>query len=90
MKNKLSDLNNYLFEELERLMDDEVCKDTESTLREIDRSRAITDVAKTIVAAGHVQLDAIKTAGEWNLKNKQMPDLLASPATENILPETKQ
>ena len=47
MKNTLQDLNNYLFEAIERLEDDEL---TEEELDlEIKRSEAVTKIAGTII-----------------------------------------
>jgi len=62
MQNKLSDLNNYLFAQLERLEDES--QSDESLAKEIDRARAITDIAGKIIDTGNVQLKAIKTAHE--------------------------
>jgi hypothetical protein len=76
MKNKLTDLNNYLFEQLERLMDDEVCNNNESTRNEIEKSKAIVNVSKAIIENSKVELDALKVAHEWNLKGKDMPTML--------------
>jgi|LSQX01.2.fsa_nt_gb hypothetical protein len=45
MKNTLTDLNNYLFETLERLIDDDMTE--ESLKKEITRSQAVTAVACT-------------------------------------------
>lgn len=58
MKNKLSDLNNYLFEELERLNDDETLQNDDNLEKEIKRSKAITQVANTIVQNANVILKA--------------------------------
>ena len=49
MKNNLVDLNNYLFEELERLNDDEALTSEEVLERELKRSKAITEVSAQIV-----------------------------------------
>lgn len=57
VKNKLSDLNNYLFEELERLNDDEFLDETKLK-REIDRSKAITNVSQQIISNANVILKA--------------------------------
>lgn len=50
MKNKLNDLNNYLFESIERLMDDSLSAD--ELEREIQRSNAVQNVAKNIIDNG--------------------------------------
>lgn len=47
MKNTLTDLNNYLFETLERLLDDDMTE--EQMQREIVRSEAVTRVAETVI-----------------------------------------
>ena len=55
MKNKLVDLNNHLFEELERLNDDEL---TDAELeKEIKRSKAMAGIASNIVANAQLALD---------------------------------
>jgi len=58
MKNKLSDLNNYLFEELERLNDDEALNTDEYLEKELKRSKAITNVASQIIQNANVVLKA--------------------------------
>lgn len=57
MKNSLSDLNNYLFEELERLNDDETLVD-DNLERELKRSKAITDVSNQIIQNANILLKA--------------------------------
>lgn len=63
MKNTLSDLNNYLFEQLERLTDDSM--DEETLEREIKRSKAVTDVAGVIVNNGALALKAARYSTEY-------------------------
>lgn len=60
MKNTLSDLNNYLFEAIERLNDDEI--DLE---KEIKRSEAVQKIAKTIIDNGTLALQAKKHMDEY-------------------------
>lgn len=60
MKTSLQDLNNYLFEELERLNDDEELSNEENLEKEIKRSKAITSVAQTIINNANTVLDAQK------------------------------
>lgn len=63
MKNTLTDLNNYLFEELERLQDDSL--NDEQLEKEIRRSEAVQKVAKTIIDNGTLALNAKKHLDEY-------------------------
>lgn len=58
MKNTLADLNNYLFESIERLNDDSLTD--EELDKEIKRSEAVQKVAKTIIDNGSLALQARK------------------------------
>ncbi len=76
MKNKLSDLNNHLFEQLERLNDDELME--ESLEQEIARSKALTTVAQQIINNGNLMLNAQKHKDEYygTRRDGEMPDFL--------------
>lgn len=63
MKNTLTDLNNYLFEQLERLQDDSL--DETGLEKEIQRSEAVQKVAKTIIENGQLALNAKKHLDEY-------------------------
>lgn len=76
MKNTLTDLNNYLFEALERLADDELTED--ELQKEITRSRAVTSVAETIIHNGELSLKAVRHVKEYGLgpDDRKMPPML--------------
>lgn len=57
-KNTLGDLNNILFEELERLNDDSLSG--EELTQEMNRAKAITGVATQVVMNARTVLDAAK------------------------------
>ena len=77
MKNNLQDLNNYLFEELERLNDDEELNNEDVLDKEIKRSKAITNVAQTIINNANLVLNAKKYSDENGLENKDIPKMLS-------------
>ena len=57
MKNKITDLRNHLFETIERLLDSDEPLD-------IDRAKAVADVAQVIVNSAKVEVDYMKATGE--------------------------
>ena len=58
MKNKLTDLNNYLFEQLERLNDDSLSQ--EEMDKELKKADSITKIASIIVKNADTQLKGAK------------------------------
>lgn len=74
MNNKLSDLNNYLFEQLERLNDDENLSD-ENFNKELERSKAITQIGNTIINNAKLALEGKKYIDEMG-NNKAVPLML--------------
>lgn len=65
MKNKLIDLNNHLFAQLERLSDEETQGD--GLKEEIERSKAVAVIAKTIVDNARLALDATKAMNDRSI-----------------------
>lgn len=55
-KNKIDDLRNHLFETLEALKDKDEPMD-------LDRARAIGDVAKVIIESAKVEVDFLRVTG---------------------------
>ncbi len=73
MKNKLVDLNNHLFEELERLNDEELRG--EELEEERKRAKSIANIAQTIINNGELALKAVKHYDEFGNKG-DMPEIL--------------
>ena len=72
MKNTIADLNNYLFEQIERLNDDELTD--EQLEKEIRRSDAVGKIAKTIIDNGALSLQARKHFDDYgNGSNIEIP-----------------
>jgi len=80
MKNKLADLNNHLFVQLERLNDEDL--KPEDLEKKIKRSLAISKTAQTIINGARLELDAILGAAEWN--KKTYPALLGHKGLPEI------
>lgn len=67
MKNKLSDLNNHLFEAMERLNNEDLTD--EELEKEIKRSKAMEGIAKTIIESGNLALQARKHLEQCGVEN---------------------
>ena len=74
MRNTLGDLNNHLFEQLERLNDIEL--KGEALQEEINRARAVNDVAARIIANGSLVLQAKKLSDDRNSIDTIIPKML--------------
>lgn len=72
MNNNLNALNNYLFESIERLVDDELTDD--ELQREIRRADAVKGVAATIIENGKLALSVKKHLDEYGVgENYALP-----------------
>ena len=58
MKNKLSDLNNHLFAQLERLSEEDLT--AEQIEQEVDRAKAIVGVSDQIISTAALQFKAVE------------------------------
>ena len=75
IKNKLGDLNNHLFAQLERLNDEKL--KGEELKEELMRANAITNVAKEIISNGNLMLQATKLQVETLGRSQtNMPKML--------------
>ena len=71
MKNNLNSLNDYLFEELERLNDDEELNLEGNLDKELKRAKAITGISTAIVNNARLVLDVKKFADEVGINNEK-------------------
>lgn len=74
MRNKLVDLNNHLFEQLEKLSDDEL--KGEELREEINRSKQIENIAKQVINNGRLVLDTQKFVDDRNDIDNRVPNML--------------
>jgi len=74
MKNKLTDLNNHLFEQLERLNNDELTGD--ELKNEISRAKAMADVGQQIINSANTSLDAMKLLARGEVRREDLPLLI--------------
>lgn len=73
-KNTLNDLNNHLFAQLERLGDEDLIGD--ELKEELERSRAISDIARNVVSNGNLILQAHKFKDTKVDSNNSLPEIL--------------
>lgn len=81
MKNNLADLNNILFEELERLNDDTGDIDQ---AKEVVRAKSIAAVSAQVIEIGRLQLEAIKVQEEFGLNRSEMTQLLVNKDNKDV------
>lgn len=74
MRNSLTDLNNHLFHQLERLMDDD--SKGEVLEEELKRTKGVTDVASKIIGNAELVLEAAKFGDERMDIDKDFPKML--------------
>lgn len=77
MKNKISDLNNHLFAQLERLGDEDL--KGEALEAECKRAEAIAEISEQLIRSANVSLNAAKLVGEYGASVRQGLPLLESP-----------
>lgn len=76
MRNTLTDLNNYLFEQLERLNDDSL--DQEQLERELRKTDSIVKVSEKIIQNGELAFKTMQHMDSYgyNTKDRFVPPML--------------
>jgi len=80
MKNRLSDLNNHLFAQLERLADENLS--AEAIESEVKRSSAIVDLADKIVDNARLTLAACELVAKHGDRFMKHLPMITGPETE--------
>lgn len=80
MNNKLIDLNNHLFAQLERLSDEDTTG--EKLTEEIGRSKAVTGVAGQIIGNAKLALEAQKALSDGLIRGN-LPKMLRMETDEH-------
>lgn len=81
MKNKLMDLNNHLFAQMERLSDEDLTSD--QLKHEIERTKALRAISTEIISNAKLSLDAFKAVNTGTVKGA--PKMLGMDAAAGEL-----
>ena len=73
-RNKLIDLNNLLFEQLERLSDEDLTP--EELEKELQRTKGMCAIGKTIIDNAAIALEAQKHIDEYEINKQDRTDML--------------
>lgn len=76
MKNKIKDLNDHLFLQMERLNDEELSG--EKLKQEIDRGKAMAQIATQIVNSAKIMVDTMKLAAHGSVKDTHVKNFLGA------------
>lgn len=71
-RNKMTDLNDHLFAQLERLGEEEIS--TEELDKEVTRAKAITGIASQLIKSNKLTLDAMRLVANGSVGPSDMPD----------------
>lgn len=74
MKNRLIDLNNHLFSQMERLSDEDLTGD--KLREEVERSKSMGTIAQNIIANGRLALNAKIAVHDRLLDGVALPKML--------------
>ena len=77
-KNKLKDLNNHLFAQLERLSDEDYSEEKIET--EIKRAKAISGLASEVLKIAKLSLDVTKMVSSGQCFPDKLPEMIGEPS----------
>ena len=86
----LQDLNQILFDQVEKLMIDDNFNDDNGKFdkklldAELSKTETIINLSKQIIEVSSIQLNAVKVAAEWNYKKADMPTVLGISASKEV------
>lgn len=89
MGNALSDLNNILFSQVQRLANGENLN-PEDMKKEIEKAKAIEGLSKQIISNAKLQLDAVKFSNTSRTAARQMPDVLQNKNANKLIENKNQ
>lgn len=89
MGNALSDLNNILFSQIQRLANGENLN-PEDMKKEIEKAKAIEGLSKQIISNAKLQLDAVKFSNTSRTAARQMPDVLQNKNANKLIENKNQ
>ena len=89
MGNALSDLNNILFSQVQRLANGENLN-PEDMKKEIEKTKAIEGLSKQIISNAKLQLDAVKFSNTSRTAARQMPDVLQNKNANKLIENKNQ
>ena len=76
-KNKLSDLNNHLFAQLERLNEEDL--NDQQIKNEVSRAKAISVIASQVIKSAKVTIDAMKLVANGDYAVNELPEMIEVP-----------
>ena len=73
-RNKLADLNNHLFAQLERLGEEDLT--VEEIHKEVSRGKAISHLASTVIKNAKAQIDAMRLVAHGEYTVSELPEMI--------------
>lgn len=83
MKNTCTDLNNHLFEQIERLNDEDLTD--EQLEKELKRAEGMMQIASKIIENGELQFKAMKLQTEYSSLNMSIPAMFEVKQTPAMI-----